>query len=66
MADATTRRSDARKILETIAHERCPCGHLKQRHRQPGDDLPGEVMGACRDCDCKGLIDFGEFEDFAP
>lgn len=56
------KRSEATKILETIASERCPCGHLKQRHRKPGD-LPGEVMGACRDCDCKGLLDWRDDED---
>lgn len=60
-------RSDATKILETIAAERCPCGHLKQRHRAgQGDGHPRagfrEVMGACRDCGCKGLLHGAEVE----
>lgn len=57
-------RTDTQKFLETIAHERCPCGHLKQRHRQPQpDDIEGTVMGPCRDCDCKGLIDWYDPEE---
>ena len=54
------KRSEAMKVLETLAQHRCPCGHLNQRHRKPTGDLPGEVLGACRDCDCKGLIDWSD------
>lgn len=56
-------RSEAQKVLETLAHERCPCGHLTQRHRKPEGKLDGEVMGACRDCACKGLLDWSDDDD---
>lgn len=57
-------RTDTEKFLETVAHERCPCGHLAQRHRKAEGKIDGEVFGACRDCDCKGLISFeDEWED---
>lgn len=50
--------TDARKFLETVAGERCPCGHLGTEHETVR--LPGEKMGPCRyvGCECKGLIDF--------
>jgi hypothetical protein len=56
-------RSPAEKVLETVAHERCPCGHLRQRHRTPTSDIEGEVMGACRDCSCRGLIDWTDDDE---
>lgn len=57
------RRSLERKFLETVVGERCPCGHLRQRHRKSGNEIPGEVMGACRDCGCRGLIDYTREQD---
>jgi hypothetical protein len=49
-------RSEAIKVLEIVTHERCPCGHLTQRHRKATGEINGEIFGACRDCDCRGLI----------
>lgn len=58
MDEPTT--TPARKALETLAGERCPCGHLAQRHRAPDADFRvgdlHEVRGACRDCDCRGEV----------
>jgi hypothetical protein len=59
------KRTAATRLLETLANERCPCGHLAQRHRKPTGELHGEVMGACRDCDCKGLLDWRDEEKAA-
>jgi hypothetical protein len=57
----TRRRSEATKVLETIGNLRCPCGHLAERHRKPNaDSLPGTVMEQCRDCECRGLIDWSD------
>jgi hypothetical protein len=53
-------RSDAQKIVETLAGVRCPCGHLVDRHRKADPDWRAgqmiEVWGACRDCTCRGEI----------
>lgn len=57
-------RTPTEKFLETVGGLRCPCGHLEQRHRKPAAAINGEVMGACRDCECRGLIDWGGEEDF--
>lgn len=48
----------SRELLETIAGERCPCGHAKDDHAPPGPPIGNftEVMGACSNCDCKGLL----------
>jgi hypothetical protein len=58
------RRTEAQKILETVGGSRCPCGHLAQRHRKPAGPFADiEVMGACRDCGCKGLLDIREDDE---
>ena len=57
------KRTETQKFLETVGNLRCPCGHLAQRHRKPKGVIDGEVMGACRDCECKGLIDFRDREE---
>jgi hypothetical protein len=57
-----SQRSEARKLVEIVARERCPCGHLRQRHRKASGEIDGEVFGACRDCPCKGLIGWTEPE----
>ena len=54
-------RTEATKLVETLAAERCPCGHLKQRHRKPTRD--GEQMGECRDCECQGLFDWSQTQE---
>lgn len=60
------KRDDTTRMLETIGGLRCPCGHLEQRHRKPSFETNvGEVMGACRDCECRGLIDWRDDEEGA-
>lgn len=62
---AAAGESNAQEFLETLAGERCPCGHLKDQHevaRGRRKPLPGgfiEKMGSCREdgCDCRGLIE---------
>lgn len=56
------KRTETTRILETVGGLRCPCGHLADRHRKPSGELDGEVMGKCRDCDCKGLLDWTDDE----
>lgn len=51
------RRTETEKFLETVGGLRCPCGHLRERHRKPSGEIDGEVMGDCRDCECRGVID---------
>lgn len=50
----------AREFLQMAGGSRCPCGHLDSRHRKATGEIEGGVFGACRDCDCKGLIDWAE------
>lgn len=57
------RRTETQKLLETIGALRCPCGHLAQRHRKPTGEFDGEVMGECRDCECRGLLDWREDDE---
>jgi hypothetical protein len=59
------KRNDTEKFLETVGGLRCPCGHLEQRHRKPEGVIAGEKMGACRDCECRGLIDCWSDEEEA-
>lgn len=59
------KRTDTEKFLETVGGLRCPCGHLAQRHRKPTGEIEGEVMGECRDCECRGLIDMTDDEEWA-
>lgn len=53
----------AREMLETIAGERCPCGHLGSEHKEPTGAFEGEKWGDCRECDCRGLIAFDDDEE---
>lgn len=53
------------EILETIAGERCPCGHLTENHAEPEPTgVEGFIAktGACKICPphdpCNGLIEF--------
>lgn len=51
-----TRLDETDRALQVLIHERCPCGHLKQRHRKPDEGIDGALFGPCRDCVCQGLI----------
>lgn len=52
----------SREFLQMLGQSRCPCGHLVSRHRKSTGEIEGEVFGACRDCGCKGLIDWTDDE----
>lgn len=65
---AAERERELRVVLETIAGERCPCGHLVDDHRpsRSNGGLPAGltlVVGACRVCECRGLIEPDELDD---
>lgn len=53
-----------KRFLETVAGERCPCGHLHRRHRKPDPSFRVEalveVRGACWDCECRGEVALAE------
>ncbi|HEX6461126.1 MAG TPA: hypothetical protein VF032_19575 [Thermoleophilaceae bacterium] len=59
----------ARDVLEIVAGQRCPCGHLSEHHRAPTGELKGERWGRCRyhrSCGCEGLVDFGDYDEECP
>ena len=51
------------EFLETVAGDRCPCGHSKTEHDPPDPDFKVgdlvETMGVCRvpRCNCKGVLE---------
>lgn len=59
--------AEMREFLEAVAGERCPCGHSKDEHEPPYPELilgGRETLGACTRCDCRGVIEFDDGEDW--
>lgn len=62
------RRRELINALEVIAGDRCPCGHLASEHRRSRSSggLPAGLtlmFGACRLCQCRGLIEPDELDE---
>lgn len=56
---------DARELVEIIAGERCPCGHLAENHEDAAvSTVPGlhEEFGECRICSCRGVVAWNDDE----
>ena len=52
---------DSFDFLRLVAGDLCPCGHDASDHEEPV--LPDEAMGACRVCECKGVIVLDEADE---
>lgn len=50
------------EFLRLVTGDLCPCGHNKGQHSDPSPDIEGEVMGACNECTCNGVIDLNEVD----